>query len=119
MFQPSERYCGPCLDTLHGSAFILYLGLRPGCKTPDCTLQGQSRGTQSPPLPPLLMQSKILLAFWAASADCWLMVQIFVSQKPQILLHMAALNEFSQSVHISGIAPTQVQPLALGLVEPH
>ena len=39
---------------------------------------------------------------------------------PQVLLGRAALYEFfSQSIHISGIALTQVQNLALGLVEPH
>ena len=38
----------------------------------------------------------------------------------QVLSSRAILKEFfSQSVHISGIAPAQVQHLALGLVEPH
>jgi len=44
-------------------------------------------------------------------------MQLFIHQKPQVLLHRAPLNEcFSYSVLISGIAPTQVQLLALGLV---
>ena len=45
-------------------------------------------------------------------------VQLFVHQDPRALLNRAALNEFSQSVLVSGIASTQVQHLALGLVEP-
>ncbi|KAK4806258.1 hypothetical protein QYF61_013402 [Mycteria americana] len=47
-------------------------------------------------------------------------VQFFIHQYPQVLLCRAALNPFiPQSVLISGIAPTQVQDLALGLVELH
>jgi len=47
-------------------------------------------------------------------------VQLFVHQNLQVFLIRAALNEFfSQSVDISRIAPTQVEHLALGLVEPH
>ena len=39
---------------------------------------------------------------------------------PQVLLHRSSLIEFfSQSVHVSGIALTQLQHLASGLVEPH
>ncbi|KAK4827281.1 hypothetical protein QYF61_016427 [Mycteria americana] len=41
-------------------------------------------------------------------------------QYPQVLLSRAALNPFiPQPVLILGIAPTQVQDLALGLAEPH
>jgi len=47
-------------------------------------------------------------------------VQLFIHQYPQALLLRAAFNLFiPQSVLISGVAPTQVQDLALGLVEPH
>ncbi|KAK4825848.1 hypothetical protein QYF61_003099 [Mycteria americana] len=43
-----------------------------------------------------------------------------VLQYPQALLCRAALNPFiPQPVLIPGVAPTQVQDLALGLVEPH
>jgi len=66
----------------------------------------------------LLMQSKIQLAFWAVSAHCQLMSNFSVHQYSQVLLHRATLNPFiSQSVLLLGIVPTQVQDLALGLVE--
>ena len=46
-------------------------------------------------------------------------VQLFIHQYPQVLLHRAALNAFiPQPVFVLGIAPTEVQDLALGLVEP-
>lgn len=42
-------------------------------------------------------------------------VKLFIHENPQVLFCMAALNEFfSQSVLISGIAPTQVQYLDAG-----
>ncbi|KAK4826191.1 hypothetical protein QYF61_006135 [Mycteria americana] len=47
-------------------------------------------------------------------------VQLFIHQYPQVLLHRAALNPFiPQPVLILGVAPTQVQDLELGLLEPH
>jgi len=47
-------------------------------------------------------------------------VQLFIHQYPQVLLSKAALNTFiSQPVLIAEVALTQVQDLALGLVEPH
>ena len=47
-------------------------------------------------------------------------VQVLLHQQPQVLLLRAALNPFiPQPVLIPGVAPTHVQDLALGLVEPH
>ncbi|KAK4814406.1 hypothetical protein QYF61_018165 [Mycteria americana] len=47
-------------------------------------------------------------------------VQLFIHQYPQVLLHRAALNPFTpQPVLIPGVALTQMQDPALGLVEPH
>ena len=47
-------------------------------------------------------------------------VESFMNQDPQILLLRVALNPFStQPVFVLGIALTQVQDLALGLVELH
>jgi len=54
--------------------------------------------------------------------ECTLLdhVQLLIHQYPQVLLVRAAHNPFiPQSVLIPGIALTQVQDLALGLVEPH
>ena len=46
-------------------------------------------------------------------------VQLLISQHPQVLLGMTALNPFiSQPVLVSGVALTQVQDPTLGLVEP-
>ena len=53
--------------------------------------------------------------------ECTLLahVQFFIQQYPQVLLGRAALNPFIPSpVLILGVAPTHVQDLALGLVEP-
>ncbi|KAK4808270.1 hypothetical protein QYF61_020751 [Mycteria americana] len=47
-------------------------------------------------------------------------VQLFIHQYPQVLLLRAALNPFiPQPALILGVAPTQMQDLALGLVDPH
>ena len=47
-------------------------------------------------------------------------VQLFIHHDAQVLFHMTAFKKFfSQSILVSGIASTQVQHLALGLVELH
>jgi len=47
-------------------------------------------------------------------------IQFFIPHHPQVLILRAALNPFiAQLVLIAGVALTQVQDLALGLVEPH
>jgi len=47
-------------------------------------------------------------------------VQLFIHQYPQVLLGKAALNPIiPQPVLILGVALTQVQDFALGIVEPH
>ncbi|KAK4831208.1 hypothetical protein QYF61_016045 [Mycteria americana] len=47
-------------------------------------------------------------------------VQLFIHQYPHVLLGRAALNPIiPQPVLILGVAPTQVQDPALGLVQPH
>jgi len=54
--------------------------------------------------------------------ECTLLghVQLFIHQYPQVLLLRAALNPLiPQLVLIVGVASTQMQDLALGLVEPH
>ncbi|KAK4830120.1 hypothetical protein QYF61_008547 [Mycteria americana] len=66
----------------------------------------------------LFIQPRIRLAFWAASALYWFVSNSFIHNYPQVLLCSAALNPFiPQSVLILGIALTQVQDCALGLVE--
>ncbi|KAK4831337.1 hypothetical protein QYF61_017468 [Mycteria americana] len=69
----------------------------------------------------LLMQPRIWLAFWAASAHCWLMLSFSSTNTPKSFSSgRAALNPFSaQPVFVLGIAPTHVQDLALGPVELH
>ena len=47
-------------------------------------------------------------------------VELLINQHPQVFLLRVALNPFSvQPVLVFGIAPTQMQDLALGLLEPH
>lgn len=63
----------------------------------------------------LVMPYRILLAFWAGRAHYW-----FTPSFSSIRIPKAALNEyFSQSLYIPGIALTQAQGVALGLVKHH
>jgi len=94
-------------------------GLRPGCRTQDGVLQRQSRGGHSLPSPCCYP------SFDAAqdtdgvlSCKCTLLACV-VHQNPQVLLCSAAFSEFSQPLHVSGIAPIQVQHLVFGIVKPH
>jgi len=61
----------------------------------------------------LLMQPKIWMSSQTTSMSA------AAGSRPQVLLGRPALKEFSQPVQISGIVPTQLQYLALGIVEPH
>jgi len=74
-----------------------------------------------PPRPadhPFFDAAQELLAFQAANAHCWL-VLFFIHQDSHVLPGRATLSEFfSQSAHISEIAPTHVQHFALSFVEP-
>jgi len=66
----------------------------------------------------LLMQSRVLLAFWAASAHYHLMSNFSSTSIPKVLLRRAALSQFTmQSILLPAIALTQGQDLTLGLVE--
>ncbi|KAK4822567.1 LOW QUALITY PROTEIN: hypothetical protein QYF61_016136 [Mycteria americana] len=70
-----------------------------------------------PPLD-LLQQVHVCLVLRTPELDA--VLQLFIHQYPQVLLHRAALNPLiPQPVLILGVAPTQVQDLALGLIEPH
>ena len=66
---------------------------------------------------PLLVQPTIQLVFWATSTH---LSSFSIHQDLQIFLLGATLNEFfSQSIHVFEITLTQVQHLALGLIEIH
>ena len=48
------------------------------------------------------------------------LIQFFIHQYPQVFLIRGALNPLiAQTVSVFGIAPTQVQEIALGLIELH
>lgn len=65
----------------------------------------------------LWMQPRTHLSFWAASSQCQ---GTSSPSSSSTLLSRAALHlSIPQPVWEPGIAPTQVQHLALGLVEPH
>lgn len=65
-----------------------------------------------------LMQPRRRLAFWDASALGH--GQFFIYHLSQVLLHRAPLKPLTtQPVFVLGIVQTQVQDIALGLVEPH
>ncbi|KAK4828375.1 hypothetical protein QYF61_026113 [Mycteria americana] len=68
-------------------------------------------------LPP---QALVMISFLGCKHTLPAYVHFFIHQYPLVLLHRAALNPFiPQPVLILGVAPSQVQDLALGLVEPH
>ncbi|KAK4829842.1 hypothetical protein QYF61_006852 [Mycteria americana] len=95
VFQPSDHFCGPPLDLLQQVHVLLVL------RTPELST---------------VLQPRIGLAFWHRAGSC----PAFHPPAPQVLLHRAALNPFiPQPVLIPGVAPTQVQEPALGLVKPH
>ena len=67
-----------------------------------------------------LIQARMLLAFLATWAHCWLMFRWAVNQHPQVLSHQAAFQPlFPKPVALRGVVVTQVQDPALSLVEPH
>jgi len=60
-------------------------GPRPGGSTPDGTSQGQNKGGQSllsPCFFPSSDEPRIPLAFWAASAHCWLVFSFSSTRTP-------------------------------------
>ena len=68
----------------------------------------------------LFTKPGIWLAFWAASAHCWLVCYASPTSNAQVLLGRAALKPFiPQPVLMLGIPVTKVQDFALGLVELH
>ena len=62
------------------------------------------------------MQPRTWMAFWAASAYCLLMLSLSSTSIP---LSAALKTFFTQPVPVLGITLTQMQDLALGLVELH
>ncbi|KAK4830385.1 hypothetical protein QYF61_010612 [Mycteria americana] len=124
VFHPSDHFHGPPLDLLQ------QVHVFPALRTPglDTVLQvgsHQSRAEGENHLPRPAGHA----SFGAAQdmvdflgRECTLLahVQLFTHQYPQVLLCRAALNLFiPQPVLTPGVAATQVQDLALGLVEPH
>ncbi|KAK4829425.1 hypothetical protein QYF61_004300 [Mycteria americana] len=128
VFQPSDHFCGPPLDLFQ------QVHVFPVLRTPevDAILQvgSHQNGVEGQNHLP---QPADHASFDAAQdtvgvlgcehtllAHVQLFVQLFIHQHPQVLLGRAALHHFiPQPVLILGVAPTQAQDLALGLVEPH
>ncbi|KAK4816767.1 hypothetical protein QYF61_022765 [Mycteria americana] len=97
VLQPSHHFCGPPLDLLQ------QLHVFPVLRAPelDAVLQDT-------------------VGFLGCEHTLPAHVQLFIHQYPQVLLCRAALNSFDpQPLLTPGVAPTQVQDLALGLVEHH
>ena len=111
----SKNRCA-CLWLFSGPApTALHLSHAKDCGFGHSTLNGASEGqTGEGQLRPSPCW-KILLAFWAGRAHYWLTPSFSSIRIPK-----AALNEyFSQSLYIPGIALTQAQGVALGLVKHH
>ncbi|KAK4820325.1 hypothetical protein QYF61_023558 [Mycteria americana] len=97
VLQPSDHFCGPALDPFQQLHVLLVL--------------------RAPELDAVLQDTVGLLG---CERTLPAHVQLLVHQYPQVLLRRAALNHIiPQPVLIPGIAPSQVQDLAPGLVEPH
>ncbi|KAK4824277.1 hypothetical protein QYF61_012837 [Mycteria americana] len=124
VFQPSDHFCGPPLDPLQ------QVHVFPVLRTPelDAVLQvgSHQRGAEGQ----YHLPRPAGHASFGAAQDMGgrvgcertlpVHVWLFIYQYPQVLLGRAALNPFiPQPVLIAGVAPTQVQDLVLGLVEPH
>ena len=92
----------PCLSCAGGP--------RPGCRTPGEASRGQSRGDS--PLPAHCHPSADAAQDAGGLLGCehtLLLMSAFCPPEPQVLLRAALNGFFSQLVHISGIASTQLQ----------
>ncbi|KAK4816932.1 hypothetical protein QYF61_025428 [Mycteria americana] len=124
VLQPPDHFCGPPLDPLQ------QVHVFPVLRAPelDAVLQVGSHQSRAEG------QNHLLQPVGHASSDATqhtggllgckrtlpAHVQLFIHQYPQVRLGRAALNPFiPQPVLILGVAPTQVQNLALILVECH
>ena len=117
MFHPPDHFCGPPGPTPTGPCPAYAEGSGAGRRTP-----GQSREAESPPStcwPRFFRYSQGFLGFLGCKHVFSAHVQLFIHQYPQVLLSRTALNPFiPQPLVILRVALTQVQDLALGLVEP-
>ncbi|KAK4810926.1 hypothetical protein QYF61_013334 [Mycteria americana] len=124
VFQPSDHFCGPPLDLLQQACVFLILG------TPelDAVLQVGSHesgaeGQNHLPQPAghaSFDAAQDTIGFLSCKRTSLAHVLLFIHHYPQVLLCRTALNAFiPQPVLIPGVALTQVQALALGLVELH
>jgi len=65
------------------------------------------------------MQPRMQLAFWAVEAHCWLVSSLpSTSTLRSFLSGLCSYLFILQLLLIAGVAKTQVQDLALGLVKP-
>jgi len=99
MLQPSDHLQGPPLHLLQQLHISCAGDPRSGCNIPEVASQGHSRKATIPSLSllatPLLMQPRILFAFWAASTNCWLTSSFSVNRTSNSL--PAALISMSSS----------------------
>lgn len=119
---PLDHVYGYLLDPpqyLHHSCSV---DLVKGCDTPVELNEGRVEGN-IPPSPLMLLVTLHLIQAWPSrlqvctAGSCQVFHQVF-HHYLQVLLHRAVLKKFSQSVHISGIVLTQMEHLALYLIEP-
>ncbi|KAK4832392.1 hypothetical protein QYF61_022247 [Mycteria americana] len=123
VFHFSDHFCGPPLDPLQQVRVLLMLGapelnavLQAGSH--ESGVEGQNHLPQPAGHACHAVQDMICLPGCERTLSAH--VQLFIHQYPQVFLHRAALNPFiPQPVFVLGIAPTHVQDLALGLLEPH
>jgi len=98
-------------------------GSRAGRRTPGGVSAERGRGAEPRPSPCAHAAGDAA----QGTVGCWCCErtlpghgQLFIPHHPQVLLIRAALHPFiPQPVSIAGLAPTQAQDPALGLVEPH
>ncbi|KAK4830572.1 hypothetical protein QYF61_011750 [Mycteria americana] len=124
VLQPSDRPCGPPLDSLQQVHVLLMLGapelnavLQVGSH--ESRVQGENHFPQ-PADHASFDAAQDTVGFLGCKCTLPAHVELLINQQPQVILLTAALNPFSaQPVFVLGTSPTHVPDLALGPVELH
>ncbi|KAK4830681.1 hypothetical protein QYF61_012850, partial [Mycteria americana] len=123
-FQTLHQLCCPSLDALqHLNVSLILQGpkLNTGFEVQphQCRVQGHDH-FHSPAGHTIFDTSQDAIGFLGHLGTLLALIQAAVNQHPQVLCHQAAFQPlFPKPVALHGVAVTQVQDLALGLVESH
>lgn len=114
MLQSLNHICGPSLLSLHPHSFHTK-SLRSGLRFHVCqTSEAEKDHHPSFLATLLLMQARILLAFFSARVHCWL-IQLGAIQDPQMLLSKVVLQ--AQPLVVLGVIFPHIQDFVFAFVE--